>query len=84
MPDQNFWLFADTIILLLLVIYLFFKLSAMSRSQKNLPQTLEAQTEAKHRDMLSSLNDGKKKNDEKKKKINKKKEKFKIPKKIEV
>jgi DNA recombination protein RmuC len=62
MPDQNFWLIADTIILLLLVIYLFFKLSAMSRSQKNLPQTLEAQTEAKHRDMLSSLNDGLNKN----------------------
>ncbi|MGB8338937.1 MAG: DNA recombination protein RmuC [Burkholderiales bacterium] len=58
MPDQNFWLIADTIILLLLVIYLIFKLTAMGRSQKQLPQLLEAQSEAKHRDMLSSLNDG--------------------------
>jgi DNA recombination protein RmuC len=62
MPDQNFWLIADTILLLLLVIYLFFKLSALSRGQKQLPQLLEAQTEAKHRDMLSSLNDGLNKN----------------------
>lgn len=62
MPDQNIWLIADTIILLLLVIYLFFKLTAMSRGQKQLPQMLEAQTEAKHRDMLSSLNDGLNKN----------------------
>lgn len=62
MPDQRFWLIADTIILLLLVIYLIYKLTAMSRSQKNLPQKLEAQTEAKHRDMLSSLNDGLNKN----------------------
>jgi DNA recombination protein RmuC len=62
MPDQNFWLIADTIILLLLVIYLIFKLTVMSRWQKQLPQKLEAQTEAKHRDMLSSLNDGLNKN----------------------
>lgn len=58
MPDQNFWLIADTIILLIVLVYLLFKLTAMNRGQKKLPALLEAQTEAKHRDMLSSLNDG--------------------------
>ncbi|MGB9151057.1 MAG: DNA recombination protein RmuC [Burkholderiales bacterium] len=58
MPDQTFWLIADTAILLLLLVYLLFKLGAMSRGQKDLPPLLEAQMEAKHRDMLASLNDG--------------------------
>lgn len=58
MPDQTFWLIADTAILLLLLVYLLYKLGAMSRGQKDLLPLLEAQMEAKHRDMLASLNDG--------------------------
>ncbi len=58
MSHPEYWIIADTIILVLLVIYLLFKLSAMSRGQKALPQLVESQMETRHRDMLSSLHDG--------------------------